>query len=185
MTSSPPRIISPSTSPASTSSSAAFVPLVFPLLLSISLLPQSLLLRLHLLRRFLNLHRRLRQILWESRVRALLALPSIRAKAGKVELAQRLPHMLFATSLTQGAKSPLVMRTRRQSRCRIDVQVIAVLATDTVATAIVVRTLRSSPDVVFMQVIALVTFLAETLQPVLTDEVVVVMVAVLIRTEIA
>ena len=77
------------------------------------------------------------------------------------------------------------MRTRRQSRCWIDVQVIAVLATDTVATAIVVRTLRSSPYVVFMQVIALVTFLAETLQPVLADEVVVVMVAVLIRTEIA
>lgn len=119
--SSPPGIIPPSTTPASTSSSIALIPLVLPLLLSISLLPQSLLLCLYLLRRLLNLHSRLRQILWESRVCALFALPSIRTKASKVEFAQFLPHMLLAATLTQGAKPLVVMRTRRQSRCWIDV----------------------------------------------------------------
>lgn len=119
--SSPPGVIPPSTTPTSTSSSVALIPLILPLLLSISLLPQSLLLCLYLLRRLLNLHSGLRQILGEPRVRALLALPSVRTKASKVESAQRLPHMLLAATLTQGAESLLVMRTRRQSRGWIDV----------------------------------------------------------------
>ena len=119
--SSPPGIIPPSATSTSTSSSVALIPLILPLLLSISLLPQSLLLCLHLLRRLLHLHSGLRQILWESRVRALLALSSVRTKAGKVESAQRLPHMLLAAPLTQGTESLFVMRTRRQSRGWIDV----------------------------------------------------------------
>ena len=89
--------------------------------LRVSLFAQSLLFGLYLLHRLLNLHSRLRQILWESRVCALLALPSIRAKASEIEFAQRLPHMLLAATLTQGAKPLFVMRTGRKSRCWIDV----------------------------------------------------------------
>ena len=118
-------------------------------------------------------------------MRALLALPSVRTEARKVEPAQRLPHVLLAAILAQGAESLVVMRTRRQSRCGVDVQIIAVLAADAVAAAIVVGTLCSGPYVVFVQVIALVALLAEAFQPVLADEVVVVVVAVLVGTVIA
>ena len=118
-------------------------------------------------------------------MRTLPAEPPIGAESSEVEPAQRLPHMLLAAPLTQQAKSLLVMRTRGQSCGRIDMEIVAIFSADTVAAAVVVRTFCSGPDVVFVQVVALVTFLAEAFQPVLADEVVVVVVAVFVGTEVA
>ena len=64
-------------------------------------------------------------------------------------------------------------------------QVVAVVSADAVAAAVVVRAFCSSANVVFVQVIALVALFAEALEPVLADEVVVVVVAVFVRTEVA
>ena len=117
-------------------------------------------------------------------MRALLAMPSIRTKARKVEPAQRLPHMLLTAPLPQGTEALLVVRTGRQSCRRIDMQVVAILAADAVATAVVVCAFRPCADVVFVQVVALVALFAEPFQPVLADEVVVVVVAVFVGAEV-
>ena len=186
MTTSPSSwIISASTTPPSPSSPIALVSLILPLLLPIGLLPQPLLLRLNLLGRLLDLDRRLRQILREPRVRTLLALPPVGAKARKVELAQRPPDVLLAAALAQGAEALFVMRAGRQPGRRVDVQVVAVVPADAVAAAVVVGAFRPGADVVLVQVVALVALFAEALEPVLADEVVVVVIAVFVGAEVA
>lgn len=111
-------------------------------------------------------------------MRALLALPPVRAKAREVEPAQRLPHVLLAAPLPQGAKPLLVVRAGREPCRWVDVQVVTVVSADTVAAAVVIRALCSRAYVVFVEVVALVALFAETFEPVLADEVVVVVVAV-------
>ena len=184
-TSPSPGIISASTTPPSTPPPVAFIPLILPLLLPIGLLPQPLLLRLNLLRRLLDLDRRLWQILREPRVRTLLALPPVRAEARKVELAQRPPHVLLAAPLTQGTEALFVMWAGREPCRRVDVQVVAVVPADAVAAAVVIRAFRPGADVVLVQVVALVALFAEAFEPVLADEVVVVVVAVFVGAEVA
>ena len=68
---------------------------------------------------------------------------------------------------------------------RVDVQVVAVVPADAVAAAVVVGAFRPGTDVVLVQVVALVALFAEALEPVLADEVVVVVVAVSVRAEVA
>lgn len=115
-------------------------------------------------------------------MRALLARPPVRAEAGEVEPAQRPPHVLLAAPLAQGAEPLVVVRAGREPRRGVDVQVVAVVAADAVAAAVVIRALRPRAYVVFVQVVALVALFAETFEPVLADEVVVVLVAVAVRT---
>lgn len=118
-------------------------------------------------------------------MRALLALPSVGTEACEVELAQRLPHMLLTALLPQGTEALLVVGAGRQSGRRIDMQVIAIFAADAVATAVVICALCPCADVVFVQVVALVALFAQPFQPVLADEVVVVVVAVFVGAEVA
>lgn len=115
-------------------------------------------------------------------MRALLARPPVRAEAGEVEPAQRPPHVLLAAPLAQGAEPLVVVRAGREPRRGVDVQVVAVVAADAIAAAVVIRALRPRAYVVFVQVVALVALFAETFEPVLADEVVVVLVAVAVGT---
>ncbi len=64
-------------------------------------------------------------------------------------------------------------------------QVVTIISTDTVAAAIVVCAFSSRAYVILVQIIALVALFAETFEPVLADEVVIVVVAVLVGTKIA
>ena len=77
------------------------------------------------------------------------------------------------------------MRAGREPCRRVDVQVVAVVPADAVATAVVIRAFRPGADVVLVQVVALVPLFAEAFEPVLTDEVVVVVVTVFVGAEVA
>ena len=118
-------------------------------------------------------------------MRALLALPPVRTEARKVELAQRPPHVFLAAPLTQGTEALFVMRTGREPCRRVHVQVVTVVPADAVAAAVVIRAFRPGADVVLVQVVALFALFAETFEPVLADEVVVVVVAVFVGAEVA
>lgn len=77
------------------------------------------------------------------------------------------------------------MRAGREPARRVDVQVVAVVPADAVAAAVVVGAFGPGADVVLVQVVALVALFAEAFEPVLADEVVVVMVAVFVGAEVA
>ena len=77
------------------------------------------------------------------------------------------------------------MRAGREPGRGVDVQVVAVVAADAVAAAVVVGAFGPGADVVLVQVVALVALFAEALEPVLADEVVVVVVAVPVGAEVA
>ena len=77
------------------------------------------------------------------------------------------------------------MRAGREPGRWVDVQVVAVVPADAVAAAVVVGAFRPGADVVLVKVVALVALFAETLEPVLADEVVVVVVAVFVGAEVA
>lgn len=115
-------------------------------------------------------------------MRPFLALPPVGTEACEVEPAQRLAHVLLAAPLAQGAEPLVVVRAGREPGRGVDVQVVAVVSADAVATAVVVRAFRPRAYVVFVQVVALVALFAEAFEPVLADEVVVVVVAVSVRT---
>lgn len=115
-------------------------------------------------------------------MRPRLALPPVGAKPREVESAQRLAHVLLAAPLAQGAEALFVVRAGREPARGVDVQVVAVVAADAVAAAVVVCAFRPRAYVVFVQVVALVALFAEAFEPVLADEVVVVVVAVAVGT---
>lgn len=89
------------------------------------------------------------------------ALRAVRAKPGQVEHTQLPPNVFLGAQRAQRAEAHVVVRTRRQPRRRVDVQVEALLAVGAVPVPHEEVALGHLAKVVFVQELAVLTLFAE------------------------
>lgn len=144
------------------------IPKPIPIIIPPKHLPH---IRLHLILALLRaLRHRLLQILGPLRMRPHLALRPIRTKPREIVRAQLPPHVLLRAQRAQRTKAHIVVRTRRQLRQRIDVQIQTLLAVGAVPVAHEEVALGHLTQVVLVQKLALLALLAQAAQPVLAHQ---------------
>lgn len=103
-------------------------------------------------------------------MRTQLALRPIGTEPREVVHAQLPPYVLLRAQRPQRTKAHVVVRTRRQLRQRVDVQVQALLAVGAVAVAHEEVALGHLAQVVLVQKLALLALFAQPAQPVLAHQ---------------
>lgn len=113
-------------------------------------------------------------------VNSKLAIRSVGAEAGHVELAEPSPDVTLPAPRALLAEASVVVLARGQPRLLLDVDVEALVAVLAVAVLVVELALAHLPQVVLVEVVARVPLLAQAFEPVLAH-VVVVLAAVVVR----
>lgn len=114
-------------------------------------------------------------------VHPVLTLSPIGTEPGKVEFTDLPPHVPVATPRALLTEAPVVLLAQRQPRLLLDVQIQTLVPVLAVAILIVELTLAHLPQVVLVEIVARIALLAQRLEPVLADVVVIVAVVVVAR----
>jgi hypothetical protein len=144
-------------------------PLALALLLALLLFANKSAFMLQLFLCLLGPHCRTREILRPPRVRIRAAF-AFRAEAGKVKQAKLSANMSLGAEGAQFTKSPVVVFTGRESGLFANVLIEAVIAIGTVSRPGEGLALGHTTQVVLVQVLALHSLLAQTLEEMFADE---------------
>lgn len=98
---------------------------------------------------------------------AFLALPPVRAKASQIETTEGLAYVLLATARAKRTEAFIIMRARGELGGGVNMQVEAFITIGAVEGAGVMIAVGHAAKIVFVQVLAPISLLAQTSQPML------------------